>query len=190
MFKRVFKIALIYVMLVAVVSGTSLRGERPQGERPEKINNELKAITKEMQVEHEKTYLDGHDQQKQAEHIDALKERSTLVHARAKCDISGKPVAGKKFYVFADGRTFLCDELVKWILPHLETENRERVLQIQKEISSETNPKKLRDLEQKLDEIVGSSWTIDDVLIDSIDKPLDGLGGVIGENDDSSWHIG
>ena len=51
MFKGVFKIALVCLIFVAVVNGTSLRGERPEGERPEKINNELKEITAEEEAE-------------------------------------------------------------------------------------------------------------------------------------------
>ena len=70
MFKGVFKIALICLIFVAVVKGTSLRGERPEGERPEKINNELKEITAEEEAEHKVLDMEAGNQAEKAGHID------------------------------------------------------------------------------------------------------------------------
>ena len=139
----------------------------------EQYNEKITLLKAEMN-----DYVDSAEQIRKD--IKSLRSRTTLVHKQAKCEISGRPIAGEKFYVFPDGRTFICDELLKWMLPHLSGEDKQRVETIKRELDSlaaapsdKKVDEKIGELEQQLDDIIGSSWQVDDVLIGSINAPLD-----------------
>ena len=48
--------------------------------------------------------------------IKRLQKRKGQVHARARCELTGDYVSGHEFYLLPDGRVYLADALLNWVL--------------------------------------------------------------------------
>jgi vacuolar protein sorting-associated protein 18 len=75
----------------------------------EGYTEQIKALKEEMNE-----YVESAEQIR--EDIKRLQKRSGQVNTRARCELTGQYIIGNEFYLLPDGRAYLADALLKWVL--------------------------------------------------------------------------